>query len=546
MGSTIRSGLIATLLSAVGVAQADLTYQTLVTGLTLPVSVIQDPTNPAVQFVVQQRGRIKVVQNGVLQGTDFLNLVGTVNSTGGERGLLGLAFHPNYAVNGYFYVNYTSATNGSTRIVRYTRTSPLVANAGSAYPILTISQPYNNHNGGTLRFGPDGYLYIGMGDGGNQYDPGNRAQTITGSLLGKFLRLNVDSDGFPTDTARNYSIPPTNPFVGITGDDEIWSIGLRNPWKFHFDNPTWLGSGGLVIGDVGQDLWEELNYEPPLAGGRNYGWRNYEGNHTTGLSGASTIPPRFPIYEYPHDIGLSITCGPIYRGILLPGFFGRSFFADYDAGRLFSGAMFYGAGGEANPLLDVVEHTAEIGLPSTVKISSIDVDANGDLMVADLANGAVYKILSENSYRVVDLQPQIYSTYTGQVRSVLANDNHVLTLFPQNVWDLFEENQSQMVFGFTTDVTGTAPITLNLAASSNATSGGRLQTAIRNWNTNKFDNLNLYNITTSVQTFTRTDIAPGSYRRADGRIEILIKSFYPGNPPSDPYQCHINWIGMNQ
>lgn len=545
MGSLIRIGVLATLLAAGGLVQAGLKYQTLVSGLTLPVSVIQDPTNPAVQFVVQQRGRIKVVVNGVLQATDFLNLVGTVNSTGNERGLLGLAFHPNYAVNGFFYVNYTAATNGSTRIVRYTRSSPLVANASSAYPILTISQPYNNHNGGTLRFGPDGYLYIGMGDGGNQYDPGNRAQTITGSLLGKFLRLNVDSDGFPSDVARNYAIPATNPFASTAGDDEIWSIGLRNPWKFHFDNPNWLGSGGLIVGDVGQDLWEEVNYEPPLASGRNYGWRVYEGNHSTGLSGASTIPPRFPIYEYPHDIGLSITGGPIYRGVLLPGFFGRYFFADYDSGRMFSGAMSYGAGGEANPLSGVVEHTSEIGFPSTVKISSIDVDANGDLLVADLANGAVYRVLSENTYRLTDFQPQIYSTFTGQLRSVLANDNHAITLFPQNVWDLLEENQSQMLFGFTSDITGTAPMALSLAVSSNATSGGRLQIAIRNWTTNKFDNLNLYNMTTTVQIFTRTGISSTPYRRADGRVEILVKSYFPGNPPSDPYQCNINLISLS-
>jgi glucose/arabinose dehydrogenase len=261
---------------------ASFTSTRLVTGLARPVQVVAAPGDTSRIFIVEQRsgstGRIRIfnLDTNTLNSTAFLS---QSVSTSSEQGLLGLAFHPNYAQNGFFYINYT-ATNGSTTIKRFTvSTNPDVANSGSGYTILTISQPYTNHNGGWLAFGPDGYLYIGTGDGGSGGDPGNRAQDITNQLLGKMLRVDVDG-GSP------YSIPASNPFVGITGDDEIWAYGLRNPWRCSFDSET----GDLWMGDVGQNAYEEITFQPASSvGGENYGWRCYEGNNSYSTGGC---PPQ--------------------------------------------------------------------------------------------------------------------------------------------------------------------------------------------------------------------------------------------------------------
>ena len=242
-----------------------LTTELVVSGLARPVQVVAAPNDYDRIFIVEQRsgstGRIKIfnLDTGTLNSTPFLSV--SVN-TSSEQGLLGLAFHPNYESNGYFYVNYTAS--GGTYIKRYTVSSnPDIADSSSAYTIMNISQPYSNHNGGWLGFGPDGYLYIGTGDGGSGGDPGNRAQDITNQKLGKMLRIDVDG-GSP------YAIPSDNPFVGVTGDDEIWAYGLRNPWRCNFDRAT----GDLWIGDVGQNAYEEITFQPASSnGGENYGWR---------------------------------------------------------------------------------------------------------------------------------------------------------------------------------------------------------------------------------------------------------------------------------
>jgi glucose/arabinose dehydrogenase len=229
-------------------------------------------------FIVQQRGIIYIVDSlGVRVTTPFINLSSIVSQSGGERGLLGLAFHPNYKQNGYFYVNYTTtASPGATRISRFSVSAndSNVANPSSELILMSINQDFANHNGGTLRFGPDGYLYIGMGDGGSGNDPNNRAQNPQ-SYLGKFLRIDVDNPQPPL----NYGIPADNPFVGNSAYlPEIWAIGMRNPWKFSFD----FLLGDLWSGDVGQNALEEINREPlSLGGGHNYGWRCYEGNIAT-------------------------------------------------------------------------------------------------------------------------------------------------------------------------------------------------------------------------------------------------------------------------
>ena len=259
--------------------QPSINLQQIATGFNRPVDIVHAGDNRL--FIVEQNnGRIRIMdQDGNINPTNFLDIGSRVGSTANEQGLLGLAFHPNYASNGYFYVNYT-ATNGNTNISRFTvSANPDVANANSEVILLTVSQPYNNHNGGGIKFGPDGYLYIGMGDGGSGGDPGNRAQNTT-NLLGKMLRIDVDG-GSP------YSIPVDNPFVNNGSvSNEIWAIGVRNPWRFSFDRQT----GDLWIADVGQGDWEEINMQPAASnGGENYGWRCYEGNIAFETAGCSSV-----------------------------------------------------------------------------------------------------------------------------------------------------------------------------------------------------------------------------------------------------------------
>jgi glucose/arabinose dehydrogenase len=274
-------------------------------------------------FVVEQAGRIIIVDSaGVKKATPFLNIQSRVLS-GGERGLLGLAFSPDYVSSGFFYVNYTRQTDGFTRISRFSvsRENPDSAVANSEQILLTIRQPFSNHNGGSLKFGPDGFLYVGMGDGGSGGDPGNRAQNLD-SLLGKMLRIDVNDGG------STYSIPASNPFVGIAGRDEIWEYGFRNPWKFSFDKLT----GDLWIADVGQDSYEEINFQDHNStGGENYGWRCYEGNHTYNTTGCGNISNyKFPVLEISQAAtsACSVIGGYVYRGAEYSDMFGKYYFTD--------------------------------------------------------------------------------------------------------------------------------------------------------------------------------------------------------------------------
>lgn len=277
-------------------------------------------------FVVEQNGFVRVVNgDGSVRPIPFLNVSDRI-VWGGERGLLGIAFHPDYANNGYFYVNYTRTGDGDTVIARFSVTDdPNLADPASELILMTLDQPYSNHNGGDLAFGPDGYLYIPTGDGGLFGDPEERAQNLA-SPLGKILRIDVDN-GFP------YAIPPDNPFLGVPGAlPEIWALGLRNPWRFSFDRLT----GDMFIGDVGQGNWEEIDYQPAAsAGGENYGWDCYEGNQIYEPTSCSGNPDDyvFPIHEYSHAVGHAVTGGYIYRGAEFPDLYGHYFFADFtDAG----------------------------------------------------------------------------------------------------------------------------------------------------------------------------------------------------------------------
>jgi len=318
-------------------------------------------------FIVDQEGNVWIVVNDVKQPTPFLDIT-SLTTRNGEQGFLGMAFHPDYQNNGWFYVNYTTNA-GDTRVDRFTVSSnPDLADFGSQVNILSVAQPFTNHNGGCLRFGPDGYLYIGLGDGGSFGDPGNRAQDGQ-VLLGKMLRLDVDN-GLP------YTIPASNPFVGDPAVlDEIWALGLRNPWRFNFDDET----GDLYIADVGQNLWEYVHVEPAGdPGGRNYGWNIIEGSHcySPGV-GCNMTGLEMPVFEYAHTVFPTARCailgGEVYRGRSMATMSGRYFFSDACSLEVWSFRYDPVSGGYT----DFVDHTAESGVAGATK--SLGYDGNGEL-----------------------------------------------------------------------------------------------------------------------------------------------------------------------
>ncbi|HEY7059770.1 MAG TPA: PQQ-dependent sugar dehydrogenase [Vicinamibacterales bacterium] len=380
--------LLATAVVPLSAALTDLRLLPYASGFSSPVAFVQDPADPQVHFVVEQGGRIRVLVGRQLQPTDFLNLAGSTVS-GGEQGLLGLAFPPDAATSGRFYVNFTDRS-GNTVVARFKRSAdPRVADPTSRVDLLWstgqrfIRQPYANHNGGCLAFGPDGYLYIGMGDGGSGDDPQNRAQDLT-TLLGKILRIDVSvSDSDPA----GFRIPPDNPFAS-SARPEIWDLGVRNPWRFSFDDVARGGTGALVIGDVGQNQWEEVNYEPRGRGGRNYGWRIREGANAHIAGTPAFLPLIDPVHQYDHATGNSITGGYIYRGAF-PDARGRYFFADFVRARIWSAAVATDGTGEAS-FSDFVEHTPLITTGTALgNVSSFGVDAAGEIYVVDYSRGAI-------------------------------------------------------------------------------------------------------------------------------------------------------------
>jgi len=400
---------ITTVVGAVAVdAHGQLRTTVYASGFRNPVAFVQDPTDPRVQFVVQQNGHIRAIEGGTVRRADFLDLSSVVSS-GGERGLLGLAFPPDAATSRRFFVNFTDAA-GNTVVARFRRSSdPLVADLSSRFDLrwggaagpAFILQPFANHNGGHLAFGPDGYLYIGLGDGGSGGDPGDYAQNPA-ELLGKMLRIDVSvRDRDPS----GYAVPPSNPFQGATHPGyrpEIWAVGLRNPWRYAFDDVPRGGTGALIIADVGQDAWEEIDYEPRGRGGRNYGWRNREGAHDyNGAHPPAFVPVTEPIYEYDHSVGESITGGFVYRGRALPAAYrGRYFFADFISGRVWSLALSTNPDGEGHAA-DLIEHTEELGDGTPLgNISSFGVDAAGDLYILSYSRGAILKVLPAAAARL--------------------------------------------------------------------------------------------------------------------------------------------------
>ena len=359
-----------------------------VRGFSSPVGIAHAGDGSNRLFVVEQGGRIRIVKSGVLQSSPFLDIAGRI-STGGERGLLGLAFPPDYARKGYFYVNYTNAA-GNTVISRFQRSA---SNADAADPaseqiLLTIPQPFANHNGGQLAFGPsDHMLYIGMGDGGDAGDPGNRAQN-PGQLLGKILRLDTES-GRP----YTYTVPPTNPYVANAAfRPEIWALGMRNPWRFSFDRATF----DLFIADVGQGSWEEINFQPASsAGGENYGWRIMEGTHCFNPNPCNAAGLTLPVVEYDHAAGnCSVTGGYVYRAGQYPRMQGLYFYGDFCSGRIWSLKRVSGAW-QSSLLLD-----------TAIQISAFGEDESGNLYVASYGAGEILPVVDNG----VALPPNVTPT----------------------------------------------------------------------------------------------------------------------------------------
>jgi len=360
--------------------------QPVASGFTSPVTVTNAGDGSGRLFIVEQPGQIRILINGTVLPIPFLDISGLVSCCG-EQGLLGLAFHPDYLNNGFFYVDYTDNA-GDTVVARYSvsKADPNVADPESAMTVLTQDQPFANHNGGQLVFGPDGYLYIALGDGGSGGDPQENGQSLQ-TWLGKILRVDINGDDFPGDPNRNYAVPPDNPFVGNPNAlDEIWAYGVRNPWRCTFDRVT----GDFFIADVGQGNWEEINFQPAAStGGENYGWDVLEGMHcfedqpsgscNQFLNGGSTLP----VLEYSHSLGCSVTGGYRYRGQLYPQLNGVYFYSDLCSG------IIWGA------IQDNGRWVSQDLLHSGLTVTTFGEDESGEVYVADYSRGTLYQLVSE-------------------------------------------------------------------------------------------------------------------------------------------------------
>jgi glucose/arabinose dehydrogenase len=354
-------------------------------GLTMPVTVSNAGDGTGRLFIVEQEGLIRILIGGTVLPTPFLDISDLVSCCG-EQGLLGLAFHPDYTANGFFYVNYTNNA-GDTVVARYTvsASDPNIADPDSAQTVLTQDQPFSNHNGGQLAFGPDGYLYIALGDGGSGGDPQDNGQNLN-TWLGKILRVDINGDDFPGDPDRNYAVPLDNPFVGDPDAlDEIWAYGVRNPWRCTFDRVT----GDFFIADVGQGTREEIDFQPAeSSGGENYGWDVLEGTFchedipqgscNQFLNGGSTLP----VLEYNHTFGCAVTGGYRYRGQLYPQLDGVYFYSDLCSGTIWGAIQDKQGRWISQDLLD-----------SGLTVTTFGEDEAGEVYVADYSSGVLYQVV---------------------------------------------------------------------------------------------------------------------------------------------------------
>ena len=374
----MRRILFALILSFVAIhseaqAQSGIALQQIATGFNSPLGIVNAHDKSNRLFIVQQGGVISIIKNGSVLATPFLDISSRV-LTDGERGLLGLAFHPDYASNGKFYLDFVGQ-GGNIRIAEVKVSSdPNVANITSLRILLQIPhQQFDNHNGGQIAFGSDGYLYIGVGDGGSEGDPYGNGQNLD-TLLGKILRIDVDHKS----KGKQYAVPSTNPFINKkNAKPEIWTYGMRNPWRFSFDSAT----GKLYCGDVGQDRYEEVDL---IQRGKNYGWNIMEGFVCYDpMTGCDKKGLTLPLVVYSHSIGDAIMGGYVYRGSAMPAFVGQYFFGDYGSGKIFS-MTHTGKSYQYSQLLD-----------GGFSLTSFGVNEAGELFVSDYGNGIVYQIVPQ-------------------------------------------------------------------------------------------------------------------------------------------------------
>jgi glucose/arabinose dehydrogenase len=349
-------------------------WSLIVDGLTAPIGLENAMDGSGRLFAIEQPGVIRIIQDGSLLPSPFLDIRDRVGSSGSEQGLLGLAFHPAYVENGYFFVNYTDR-NGDTVIARYRASAdPSIADPASEIRLLQIPQPFANHNGGDMVFGPDSYLYISLGDGGSGGDPRNNGQSPD-TLLGALLRIEVGE-------AESYSIPQDNPFANGGGRPEIWAYGLRNPWRISFDRQT----GDLYIADVGQNSWEEVNFQPSNSpGGENYGWNIMEGLHCYQSTSCDQSGLTLPVVEYALHVegDCAVTGGYVYRGTSLPDWQGIYIYGDYCSGRVWG--LFQNQTGEwENGLL----------FETGARITTFGQDESGEIYLVN-HRGSVYKLVGK-------------------------------------------------------------------------------------------------------------------------------------------------------
>jgi glucose/arabinose dehydrogenase len=366
-------------------------------------------------FIVEQGGKIWICDTtGKKSDSPFLNISDRVTHGGFEQGLLGLAFDPNYSVNGYFYVNYTN-DDGNTRVSRFSvkPNNPDKADKNSEVVLIKQHQPFINHNGGCMRFS-EGYLYVSFGDGGDAADPFNNAQN-PGTLLGKIIRIDVTHGS----NGKNYAIPPTNPFVAMSGyRPEIWATGLRNPWRFSFDDLN----DNMWVADVGQDEWEEINFQPAGEGGLNYGWSCWEGAHFfKNNCNANNTPPTFPIAEYEHIVspgcGGTVIGGFVYRGSQFPKMYGKYIYTDYCTGIIRT--VYKDHGVWVNRYLTTEE---------PLEYTAFGEDINGELYLSDIGDGEIYKVVDSSA-----ISPRISS---GNSFTAVQNGDNI-SLYPNPNTGLF-------------------------------------------------------------------------------------------------------------
>ncbi len=427
----------------------DIELELYVDGLNFPVDLAN--AGDGRFFVVERLGRIIVIdENGNKLSTPFLDLGSQINSSPNERGLLGLAFHPDYSNNGFFYVNYTRS-DGDTRVSRFSvdANDPNVADPNSEEIIIEIEQPEWNHNGGDLNFGADGYLYIGMGDGGFGGDPDNYGQNRQ-SLLGKMLRIDIST--------TPYTIPADNPFVNDDETlDEIWALGLRNPWRFSFDRET----NDMWIGDVGQQIWEEIDFQPADSpGGENYGWRCYEGDNPFNTSGCGPATDYvMPAHDYSHSgLHCSVTGGYVYRGCDQYSLQGMYIYGDYCSGRIW-GITPDGSGGWTN------EEVANYGGPG-FSISSFGEDENGELYLVNMGGftpnqGEIYRVveadastfvIATNNMNDVLIAPTGFTTYQWNLNGNPIASETGTTIVPDATGDYTVTMTTDQGCSYTTEV----------------------------------------------------------------------------------------------